>query len=189
MSDKIIVNVSNRHIHLAQADMEKLFGQGYKLSKMRDLMQPGEHATFETVTIVGPKRQIENVRVLGPLRASTQIEISLTDSILIGVKAPIRVSGDTAGSAPIKVVGPKGTIELKEGCIIAKRHVHMTSKDAERFKAKNGQIVKVKCSGERGLVFDNVVARVSDKMALECHLDTDEANAASVKNSDLVELA
>ena len=184
--EKIIVNVSNRHIHLAQADMETLFGTGYNLKKLKDLVQPGEHSTEETVTIAGPKRQIERVRILGPIRKATQVEISMTDSIMTGVNAPVRTSGDTKGSAPIKVIGPKGTIDLKEGCIVAKRHVHMTTKDATRLGVADNQLISIKCSGVRGLVFDNVVARVSDKMALECHLDTDEANAAALKNGDSV---
>ena len=184
--EKIMVNVSNRHIHLSQSDMETLFGAGYKLTKIKDLVQPGEHSNEETVIIAGPKRQIEKVRILGPIRKATQIEISLTDSILTGVNAPVRQSGDTKGSAPIKVIGPKGTLELKEGCIVAKRHVHMTIKDAGRLGVANNQLVSIKCSGDRGLVFNNVVARVSDKMLLECHLDTDEANAAGLKNGDSV---
>jgi len=189
MNDKkITVNVSNRHIHLSQPDMERLFGAGHQLTKMKDLVQPGEHACVETVTIAGPKRQIEKVRVLGPIRNATQLEISMTDNVLIGADAPVRVSGDVAGSAPIKVIGPKGTVELEQGCIVAKRHVHMTTKDAARFGLKNNQIIRISCSGERGLVFDNVVARVSDRMALECHLDTDEANAAGLKNGNFITL-
>ena len=186
-SIKIIANVSNRHIHLSQADMETLFGPGYKLTKLKDLMQPGEHSCVETVNIVGKKRQQE-VRVLGPIRNATQVEISITDGFNLGIEAPVRASGDVNNSAPVKIVGPKGTVELKHGCIVAKRHVHMTTKDAERLGVANNQIISIKCSGDRGLVFHNVVARVSDKMALECHLDTDEANAAGIKNGDVITL-
>lgn len=180
----VVANVSNRHIHLCLADMEKLFGPGYQLVKIKDLMQPGEHACQETVKIAGPKSEIDKVRVLGPLRAATQVEISITDSIKLGVKAPVRCSGDIAGSAPITIVGPKGSLELKEGCIAAKRHVHMTTQDALFYGIKDNESISIQCSGERSLVFANVVSRVSDKMTLECHLDVDEANAAGLKNGD-----
>jgi putative phosphotransacetylase len=183
---RIMVNVSNRHVHLCQSDVEILFGAGYKLTKRKDLIQPGEHSCVETVTIAGPKRQIEKVRILGPIRKATQVEISMTDSILTGSNAPVRSSGDTTGSAPVKIIGPKGTLDLKEGCVVAKRHVHMTTQDANIFGLKDNQSISIQCSGERGLVFHNVVARVSDKMALECHLDTDESNAAGLKNGDYI---
>ncbi|MCX5781928.1 MAG: phosphate propanoyltransferase [Elusimicrobia bacterium] len=183
---KILANVSNRHVHLSSSDLEILFGKGYKLTKLKDLMQPGEHSCQETVTIVGKKRQLENVRILGPVRSATQVEISVTDSINLGIDAPLRISGNIAGSAPLKIIGPKGEIDLKEGCIIAKRHVHMTTTDAKRLGVSNNQVIKIKCPGDRGLIFDNVVSRVSDKMSLECHLDTDEANSAGLKNGDSV---
>ena len=182
----VVANVSNRHIHLLASDMEALFGKGYKLTKIKDLMQPGEHACKETVTIKGSRGEIKNVRVLGPLRKATQVEVSLTDTFVLGVKAPIRVSGDTAGSSPITVAGPAGEVALKEGCVVAKRHVHMTTADAEFYGLKNGDIISVKTGGERGLVFGNTVARVSDNMALEFHVDIDEANAAGIKNGDMV---
>ena len=182
----VVTNVSNRHIHLRAAELEKLFGPGYTLTKIKDLMQPGEHACRETVTIVGKKASIENVRVLGPLRKYNQVEISRTDSFVLGVTAPIRVSGDIAGSAPVTIVGPYSTVELAEGCIIAKRHVHMTVADAAFFGVKNNDCISIRCAGERGLIFENVVARVSDAMALECHLDVDEANAAAIKNGETV---
>ena len=181
----VVANVSNRHIHLLASDMEQIFGSGYKLTKIKDLMQPGEHACKETVTIRGSRGEIKNVRVLGPLRKSTQVEVSLTDTFVLGVKAPVRVSGDTAGSSPITVIGPAGTVELKEGCVVAKRHVHMTAADAEFYGLANGDIISVRVGGDRGLVFGNTVARVSDKMALEFHVDTDEANAAGIKNGDM----
>ncbi len=182
----VITNVSNRHIHLCAADMEKLFGAGYSLQKIKDLMQPGEHACRETVTITGAKGSIEKVRILGPLRKATQVEISLTDSIKIGVKAPVRSSGDVKGSAPITITGPAGKVELPEGCIVAKRHVHMTPADASFYGIADNDMISIRCGGARGLVFENVVARVSEKMALECHLDTDEANAAGIKNGDMI---
>ena len=181
-SKPVIVNVSNRHIHLHQNEVDALFGKGYQLTKLRDLMQPGEHACNELLTIAGKKGEIPNVRVLGPLRKATQIEVSLTDSIKIGLDAPVRISGNTAGSAPVRIIGPKGTVELKEGCVVAKRHVHMAPADAAFYGIKDHDLLSVRLEGERGLTFDNVVARVSPNMLLECHLDTDEANAAGVKN-------
>lgn len=180
----ILTNVSNRHIHLSKEDMEKLFGEGYQLTKKKDLVQPGEHACEEVLAIQGPKRTIENIRILGPLRKQTQVELFMTDAIKIGVKPCLRLSGDLAGSEPITIIGPKGSITIKEGCIVAKRHIHFTTKDAQFYGVKNGDVLKLKTEGERGLVFDNVIARVSDKMALECHLDMEEANAAGVKNGD-----
>ncbi|PKM92600.1 MAG: hypothetical protein CVU80_02520 [Elusimicrobia bacterium HGW-Elusimicrobia-4] len=182
----VVVNVSNRHLHICAVDLEKLFGDGYKLTKIKDLMQPGEFASKETVMIKGIKGEIKNVRVLGPVRKATQIEISRTDSFTLGINAPLKVSGDTKNSAPISVTGPNGLIEIKESCVIAKRHVHMTPADAEFFQLKDGEIIRVKVEGERGLVFDNVVARVRQDMALEFHVDTDEANAAGIKNGDKV---
>ena len=182
----IIANVSNRHIHLTKEDLEVLFGKGYQLTKLKDLMQPGEFASKEKVILRGKKEEISDVRVLGPLRKFTQVEISMTDAIHLGVNAPLRVSGDIKGSSPITVIGPAGQLDLKEGCIIAKRHIHFSTKDAEIFQVKNGEILKVKTEGERGLIFDNVVARVREDMALEFHIDTDEANAAGIKNGDKV---
>ena len=180
----ILTNVSNRHIHLSKQDMEKLFGEGYQLTKKKDLVQPGEHACEEVLTIKGPKKAIEKVRILGPLRKQTQVEIFITDAIKLGVEPCIRLSGDLADSQPITIVGPKGSIIINEGCIVAKRHIHFTTKDAEFYGVKNGDVLKLKTEGERGLIFDNVIARVSDKMALECHLDMEESNAAGVKNGD-----
>ena len=182
----VVANISNRHIHLCAADMEKLFGAGHTLKKVKDLMQPGEHACEEIVTITGPRSSIERVRILGPLRTVTQVEISLTDSIKIGVKAPVRSSGNVQGSASIVITGPAGKVELAEGCIVAKRHVHMTPADADFYGIKDNEIISIKCGGDRGLIFDNVVARVSDRMALECHLDTDEANAAGIRSGDMI---
>ncbi|MGA2090139.1 MAG: phosphate propanoyltransferase [Endomicrobiales bacterium] len=182
----VLANVSNRHIHLCAADCATLFGADHQLVKIKDLMQPGEHACKETVKIVGKKGEIDNVRILGPLRKVTQVEISLTDAIKLAVPAPVRQSGQIAGSAPIKIVGPAGTVELKEGCIVALRHVHMTLADAAFYGITSGELVSVKCPGIRGLIFENVVARASDMMALECHLDTDEANAAGLKNGTMV---
>ncbi|MHB9154803.1 MAG: phosphate propanoyltransferase [Endomicrobiales bacterium] len=187
-SRPVVANISNRHIHLCAADLETLFGPGYLLTKVKDLMQPGEHACKETVTIKGGKSAIENVRILGPLRKATQVEISITDRVKLGVNAPVRMSGDVAGSSPLVLIGPRGTLELKEGCIVARRHVHMTAADAAFFGVKDTELLRVRCTGERGLVFENVAARINDKMVLECHLDVDEANAAGLRNGDLVEI-
>lgn len=174
------IGVSARHVHLTQADVETLFGKGYTLTKKKDLMG-GQFAANETVTIVGLKlRAIENVRVLGPVRKQSQVEISATDAIKLGIKAPIRESGNLKGSAPIAVVGPKGALYLNEGCIIAKRHIHMAPADAQAAGVKDGDIVSVSVDNERGTIFHNVQIRVDDSFTLEMHIDTDEANASKI---------
>ena len=179
------IGVSARHIHLTQEHVEILFGKGYQLTKKKELMG-GQFASNELVTIVGLKlRAIEGVRVLGPVRSKSQVEISATDAIKLGVKAPIRPSGDIKGSAPIAVVGPKGVVYLEEGCIIAKRHIHMAPKDAQAAGVVDGQIVSVKADNERGTVFNEVQIRVDDSFTLEMHIDTDEANACQVKQDEL----
>ena len=180
------IGVSARHIHLTQEHVEILFGKGYQLTKKKELMG-GQFASNELVTIVGLKlRAIENVRVLGPVRSKSQVEISATDAIKLGVKAPIRPSGDIKGSAPIAVVGPKGVVYLEEGCIIAKRHIHMAPKDAQEAGVKDGDIVSVKADNERGTVFNEVQIRVDDSFTLEMHIDTDEANAAKIATGQTV---
>jgi putative phosphotransacetylase len=180
------VGVSARHVHLTQEHVEVLFGKGYQLTKKKDLMG-GQFASNEQVTIVGLKlRAIENVRILGPVRKQTQVEISATDARTLGIKAPIRESGNVAGSAPIALVGPKGALYLKEGCIIAMRHIHMSPRDAEAAGLKNGDVVSVKADNERGTIFNHVVIRVNPSFTLEMHIDTDEANAAGIKQGDTV---
>lgn len=180
------VGVSARHVHLTQEHVEVLFGKGYQLTKKKDLMG-GQFASNEQVTIVGLKlRAIENVRILGPVRNHTQVEISATDARTLGVNAPVRQSGDIKGSAPIAIVGPKGALYLKEGCIIAMRHIHMSPRDAEAAGLANGDIVSVKSDNARGSVFNHVVIRVDDSFTLEMHIDTDEANAAGIKQGDTV---
>ena len=182
------IGVSARHIHLTQEHVEVLFGKGYQLTKRKELMG-GQFASNETVTIVGLKlRAIENVRVLGPVRKQTQVEISATDAIKLGVKAPIRESGNVAGSAPIAVVGPKGALYLKEGCIIAMRHIHMSPRDAMAAGVHDGDIVSVKADNERGTIFNHVKIRVDDSFTLEMHIDTDEANAAKIATGDTVRI-
>lgn len=182
------IGVSARHIHLTQEHVEVLFGKGYQLTKRKELMG-GQFASNETVTIVGIKlRAIENVRVLGPVRKQTQVEISATDAIKLGVKAPIRESGNIAGSAPIAIVGPKGALYLNEGCIIAMRHIHMSPRDAMAAGVHDGDIVSVKADNERGTIFNHVKIRVDDSFTLEMHIDTDEANAAKIATGDTVRI-
>jgi len=183
---QVPVGVSNRHIHLSQADVETLFGPGYQLTKKKDLMG-GQFAANECCTIVGLKlRAIENVRVLGPVRKQTQVEISQTDARKLGINVPVRESGDVAGSAPIAIVGPKGAVYCKEGCIIAARHIHMSPADAAACGVQDGDYVSVKVDNERGTTFDRVKIRVDESFTLEMHIDTDEANASEIKQGDRV---
>ena len=180
------VGVSARHVHLTQEHVEILFGEGYQLTKKKDLMG-GQFASNETVTIVGIKlRAIENVRVLGPVRKASQVEISSTDALKLGIKAPIRESGDVQGSAPIALVGPKGALYLKEGCIVAMRHIHMSPADALAAGVHDGDIVSVKADNERGTIFNQVKIRVNPSFTLEMHIDTDEANASKIATGDTV---
>ena len=175
----IPVETSARHIHLTQAHVEVLFGAGHQLTPRKDLSQPGQYACAERVTIVGPKRSLENVSILGPVRKESQVELSLTDARSIGISAPIRESGDIAGSAGCKLVGPAGELELTEGVLVAKAHIHMTTADAAKGGLKDKQTVKVAFgSNGRKVVLDEVVVRVSDSYALAMHIDTDESNAA-----------
>ena len=182
------VGVSARHIHLTQEDVEKLFGEGYRLTKKKDLMG-GQFAANEQCTVVGLKlRAIENVRILGPVRKQSQVEISATDARTLGVNAPLRESGDTKGSAPVALVGPKGVVYLDEGCIVAARHIHMTPAQAASVSLKDGDYVSVRMGNERGAVLDHVKIRVDESFSLEMHIDTDEANACQVKQGDLAEI-
>lgn len=184
----IIVNISNRHLHLTKEHFEILFGKDVQLTKLRDLLQPGQFAANETVTIVGPKGKFDNVRIIGPLRKYTQIEISRTDSFVLGVKPPIRDSGNIKGSAGLTIIGPKGKLEIKEGCIIALRHIHFTPEDAEKLGIKDKDIVKILAGKNKGreTIFSDVLCRVSKEYATECHLDIDEANAANIDNNDYI---
>lgn len=185
---QIPVGISNRHIHLSRQHLDQLFGEGYELTEFKPLSQPGQFAAEEMVTIVGPKGEIGKVRILGPTRSKTQIEISKTDSFVLGVKPPIRDSGDIEGSPGVTVIGPKGKVELEKGVIIAKRHVHFHPDDAERFGLKDGEHIRIKTTGERALIFDQVMVRVNPMYALDCHLDVDEGNAAGLKTGDMVEI-
>ena len=189
MKKEVLVEISARHVHVSEEHLEILFGKGYKLTPKKDLSQPGQYACEERVTVVGTKRELKGVSILGPCRKATQVELSLTDARSIGVAAPIRESGDTAGSGACKLVGPCGEVELTEGVIGAKRHIHMTPEDAEKYGIKDTQIVSVKIPTEgRALIFGDVVARVSPSYALAMHLDTDEANAAGIPGSCIGEI-
>jgi putative phosphotransacetylase len=184
----IPVGISNRHIHLSREDLDTLFGAGYELTPIKDLSQPGQYACKELLTIIGPSmRPIENVRVLGPIRKESQVEISVTDSFVLKVKPPVRESGSLAGSAPITIIGPKGIVTLKQGCIIANRHIHMSPADGARFGVKDGDYITVDAfSGTKRTRWFDVQVRVSDKFCLEMHVDTDDANAVGFKNGSTV---
>ncbi len=179
MSKQVLVETSARHVHLSREHLDVLFGKDYELTVKKELSQPGQYACAERVDVVGPKKTLTGVSILGPTRPSSQVEISLTDARSIGVAAPIRESGDTAGSGACKLVGPCGEVELAEGVIAAKRHVHMTTADAADFGVQDKDVVSVQVETDgRALTFGDVVVRVSDKFALAMHIDTDESNAA-----------
>ena len=181
MAKQVLVETSARHIHVSKKDLEILFGEGYELTPKKDLSQPGQFACEERVDVVGPKKTLPGVSILGPVRPDTQVELSLTDARSIGVAAPIRESGDIAGSGACKLVGPKGEVEITEGVIAAKRHIHMTPADAEEFGLKDKDVVSVKIDDNgRGIIFGEVVVRVSPSYALAMHIDTDESNAGCV---------
>lgn len=180
---EIPVGVSNRHIHLSRRDLEVLFGEGYELTPIKDLSQPGQYACKEQLTIIGPSmRPIENVRVLGPVRKESQVEISMTDSYILKVKPPVRESGKIKDSAPIRIVGPKGIVELNEGCIIANRHIHMSPDEAKVFGLSDGDYVDIDVNGKRRTRWYDVQVRVHKDFRLEMHVDTDDANSAGIGN-------
>lgn len=183
------VGISNRHIHLTREHVDILFGKGYELTKLKELSQPGQFACKEQLTLVGPSmRAIEGVRVLGPERKRSQVEISRTDSYVLKVKPPVRESGDIDGSAPITIIGPKGIVTLNEGCIIANRHIHMSEEEGKAFGVTDGEYVEVEVNGERRSMFYDVQVRVSPAFRLEMHVDTDDANAAGIGNGFKVKL-
>ncbi len=187
--DTVPVGVSNRHIHLSKEHLEILFGKGYELTPIKDLSQPGQFACKEQLTIIGPSlRAIEGVRVLGPVRSSSQVEISRTDSFVLKIKPPVRESGDIKGSAPITIIGPKGTVTLNEGCIIANRHIHMSLEEGKAFGLNDGDTVTVEANGERRTTFYDVQVRVNKAFRLEMHIDTDDANAAGIGNGAMVKI-
>lgn len=189
MKREVLVEVSARHVHLSKEHLEILFGKGYELTVKKMLSQPGQFAALERVTIVGPRKELPRVSILGPVRSSTQVEISLTDARSIGIDAPIRMSGDTAGSAPCTIIGPKGKVELSEGVIIAKRHIHITPLDAEKFDLTDRQVVSVKVdTSNRSNIFGDVVVRVREDFKTAMHIDTDEGNAAGISGTQYGEI-
>ncbi|WP_307470417.1 phosphate propanoyltransferase [Paenibacillus harenae] len=188
MHKQVPIGVSARHIHLSEEHVEALFGAGYTLTEMKPLSQPGQYAANETVAVIGPKGEFAKVRILGPVRKRTQLEVSRTDAFALGVKPPLRESGNIAGSAGIKLQGPAGEVAIEEGVIVAARHIHFNTSDAERWNIEDKQRLRVRVGGDRGVVFENVVARVSDEFALDMHIDTDEANAAGIANGDTGEI-
>jgi len=185
----IPVEISNHHVHLTRGSLDILYGKDYELTKLRDLSQPGEFASNEQVSIVSANMKvIEKVRILGPLREYTQAELSITDGYFLGLDLPTRISGNIEGSPPIIFIGPQGVLTLSEGAIRAARHIHMTPENAESYQVKNGDRVKVEVSGDHGVIYKDVVIRVSQKSKLALHLDTDEANAGNVKGATLARI-
>ncbi len=184
----IPLGVSNRHIHLTRETFSKLFGQNAEFKSYRPLYQPGEFASEHLLTIIGSKmRSIQNVRILGPLRDYDQVELTLTDSIFLGIDAPVQNSGNLKGAAPLTLVGPAGSVFLQECALVASRHIHMTNDHARQYGVKEGDYCRVRISGSKGTVFENVLIRINDNWKLQIHLDTDDANAANVRSDTLVE--
>jgi len=185
----LVVNVSARHLHVTQGDLEILFGPGATLTKMKDLYQQGEFASEQLVTVVGPRqRMIPNVRILGPVRSYTQVELSYTDGIYLGVDLPLRTSGDHASTPGISILGPKGAINATRGVIRAERHVHMSTEDMNHYGVKDGDYLKLKIDGPCGVLFDRVKVRYHPKVILEVHIDTDEGNACDLESATKNEL-
>ena len=180
MSNKVLVETSARHVHLSRADLDVLFGKGYELTVKKDLSQPGQYACEERVTVVGPKKAIERVGILGPVRPASQVEVSFTDARTLGISAPVKESGDIAGTPGCKLVGPCGEVEIANGVIVAKRHIHFTPAEAEAAGVNDKEIVKVKVESDgRTTIFDDVVVRVHPNFSAAMHIDTDESNASA----------
>lgn len=189
MNFKVPVGLSNRHVHLSKEDIDTLFGEGHELTPFKDLSQPGQFACEEKVDLVGPKRTIPGVRVLGPARKESQVEISLADGFTLGLSSvPVRDSGNLEGTPGVKLVGPKGEVEMSRGVIAASRHIHMHTTDAEKYGLKDKDTVKVHVEGPRGLTFENVLIRVHDTYALDFHIDVEEGNAAGLSNCQMLEV-
>lgn len=188
VKSEVPVGVSARHIHLEKDHLKILFGEDYQLTQLKPLSQPGQYAAEETVEIKGPKGSIQKVRILGPVRPQTQVEISATDARKLGITAPVRTSGNLKGTPGITIIGPKGEITVSEGVIIADRHIHMTPDDARIYGVADGQKVKLLVDGEKGGVLHNVTIRVSDKYALDCHIDTDDASAFQINQNQLLKI-
>jgi len=185
---KVSVGVSNRHVHLKKEDLEILFGKNYELKNFRDLNQPGQFASTDKVKIVGPNGYIEDIRIIGPVRSYTQVEVSATDAFKLGVNPPVRSSGDIIDSAPIKIVGPAGELDLQDGCILADRHIHITPKQLELYGFKENDVVNIFVDGPKSLFFKNVVFKVDEQSYFELHIDLDDASASGVKNNDIVDI-
>ncbi|MBM7869090.1 propanediol utilization protein [Clostridium pascui] len=175
--DGVLVEASGRHVHLSKEYVDLLFGKGYELTKKRDLSQPGQYLCEEKVTVIGPKGTIHNVSVLGPVRKESQVELSKTDAVSIGVNAPVKMSGNIENSGTVIIATPLSVVKLQNGVIVAKRHIHITPEDSMRYGVMNNEEVSIKINGERGVIFTNVTVRVSDKFSTVVHLDYDEANA------------
>jgi propanediol utilization protein len=185
-ANSVPVGISNRHIHLSQRDLDVLFGAGYQLTKTKDLSQPMQYACKETLTIGGPRGAIEKVRILGPVRSESQVEILQADCFKLGINGPVKMSGDLQGTPGITLIGPKGSILLSQGVIIAQRHIHMTLEDAKRLDVTDGEQVSIQVDGLRGGTYSNVAIRANNTSALECHLDTEEANAMNLVSTSKI---
>ncbi len=186
---KIPVGISGRHLHVTQEHLETLFGKGYELTQMKDLSQPGQYAANEKVDVMSPQgKLLSGVRILGPVRPASQVEISRSDALRFKFEAPVRSSGDVKGSGACTLIGPKGQVELSEGVIIADRHIHFSEEEAKAFDVKNGQVVSLRVGGIKAGVLDNVLCRVNKNYALDCHLDTDDGSAFMLNTGDQVEL-
>lgn len=181
---QIPIEISARHIHLSKKDLAQLFGAGYQLKILKQLSQPGLFAAEETVALIGPNGRLEQVRAVGPCRAQTQVEISSTDCRLLGIAAPIRISGDLSGSAGLKIAGPQGAVDLREGVIVAQRHLHLNPDEAAKLEVKNNDLISMQVASQRGLIFQNIIARVAPEFRLVCHLDTDEGNAGGIASGE-----
>ena len=179
---------SNRHVHLCRKDIDTLFGEGYELTPVKPLSQPGQFACKETLALVGPKGRIEKIRVLGPARKDTQVEISITDSFKLGIKPVIRMSGDVLGTPGGTLVSGRASVELCCGVMVSARHLHLSGQQAKELGLRDGQTVSLRSQGERAVVFENVLVRSGDAHEMEVHLDVDEANAAGLKNGDILEI-
>lgn len=187
-SSEIPVGVSNRHVHLSEKDLNILFGDNYQLMKIKDLSQPGQYACKETVTICGPKGAIEKVRILGPTRSKTQVEVLAGDCFKLGTVPQPRLSGDLSKTPGVTIIGPKGSVQIEEGLIVAQRHIHMTPEEANSLGVYDGQIVSIKFDDLRGGIYSNVVIRANDVSKLECHIDTEEANAMSINSKSKIKI-
>lgn len=182
------IEVSHRHIHLSQAEVNQLFGPGHRLRPHRPLSQTSQFAAHEVVTVRGPKGTLDGVRLVGPPRSAAQVELSRTDARVLGIDAPLRDSGRLEGTPGVTLVGPAGSVSLPQGVIVQQRHIHASPEDGQRYGLANGDVRRVKVGGERGLVFDNVLVRIQPAFVWRLHLDTDEANAAGVRGGETAEI-